>query len=216
VLKPDISLWSRESDLPGFLPMLERLKEYKHLIKEEKMTAWNAKMFDIDSGFWITRRWEFPWALAFLGDKPQCILSTRGLYDPFSLLLKDLGHSVTVVRERSPLMDDIDKRFAKKGIHFGEYDMVNLPFPDRKFDMVFCLSHLQYSSEDHAREVVKELLRVVKPGSPCIITVSDGGNTKWLVPDFEPSSDVMVTFGGRPVAGAVFRKEEDGNKKVRR
>jgi len=206
VLKPTISLWSRKSDLPGFLPMLEKLKEYKRLVKEEKVTAWDAEVFDIDSGFRPTRRWEFPWALAFLENNPQYILNARGGYDPFSLLLKDLGHFVTVIRERSVLSDGADRRFVKKGIHFGEYDITNLPFPDRKFDMVFCLCYPQYFSEDHTRKTIKELLRVVKPGGPCIITVSDAENTKWLVPDFEPPSDAMMTFGGRPIAGAIFEK----------
>lgn len=189
--------------------MLEKLREYKYLAREEKMAAWDAKIFDIDSDFRPTRRWEFPWALAFLGDKSQCILDAGGTYDPFSLLLGDLGHSVTVAGRHSPLADDIGKRFAKRGIRFGEHDMTNLPFLDREFDIVFCCCWSQFFREDYTRKVISELLRVVKPGNPCIITTGDMENTKWVVPDFDPPDDVMM-LNGTLIAGAVFEKENSG------
>lgn len=207
MLEPTISLWSKGSDLPGFSPMLERLREYKYLIKEEKMSTWDARIFDIDSDYRPTRCWEFPWALAFLGDKSQRILNVSETYDPLSLLLKDLGHSVTVAGRYSRLLDDINRRFAKRGIQYGEHDMTNLPFPDREFDIVFCCCYSQYSREDYARKMMSELLRVVKPGNPCIITTGSMENTKWLVPDFDPPNDVMM-LDGMYIAGAVFEKEK--------
>jgi len=209
MLKPTISLWGRESDLPGFLPMLERLREYKYLAKEEKMPTWDAKIFDIDSDFRPTRCWELPWALAFLGDRPQHILNVGEIYDPFSLLLGDLGHFVTVAGRYSRLLDDINRRFAKRGIRYGEHDMTNLPFPDREFDIVFCCCYSQYSREDYMRKMIGELLRVVKPGNPCIITTGDTKNTKWLVPSFDPPDDAM-RLNGMLIAGAVFEKEQYG------
>jgi len=54
---------------------------------------------------------------------------------------------------------------------------------------------------------MSELLRVVKPGNPCIITTGNMENTKWLVPNFDPSSDVMM-LNGMPIAGVVFEKGE--------
>ena len=194
MLKPSVSLWSKELDLPGFSPMLEKLREYKP--------------FNISSDVWPSNRWEFPWALAFLGDKPQHILNVNGGYDPFSLLLKDLGHSVMVIREHGPSSNATNKLFAKKNIGLIEHDMCDCPFQDEEFDVVFCLSYLQYLDEDRARKMVEEMLRVIKPGKQCVITVCDTENTKWLVPDFEPPDDVIMTYSGSPIAGVVFEKEE--------
>ncbi|MGI8847609.1 MAG: class I SAM-dependent methyltransferase [Candidatus Dormibacteria bacterium] len=56
-----------------------------------------------------------------------------------------------------------------------ELDVVDLPFPDASFDAVTCLGGPISYVFDHGARAMTELLRVVKPGGPVLVSVMSQG-----------------------------------------
>jgi len=62
-------------------------------------------------------------------------------------------------------------RLLAPGIDFTEADLMQLPYEDVSFDVVFLVEVLEHIPSDGQKHIVRELARILKPGGLCIITV---------------------------------------------
>jgi 2-polyprenyl-3-methyl-5-hydroxy-6-metoxy-1,4-benzoquinol methylase len=124
-----------------------------------------------------SRQWEYPYALAQLEKRIASVRTTRIL---------DAGAGVTffpyLLAERHEQIEitcaDADRtltqihaaiRSTSRGrVHFGEADLRALPYSDRSFDAVYCLSVLEHTRQYD--EIVDELHRVLRPGGTLIVS----------------------------------------------
>lgn len=63
---------------------------------------------------------------------------------------------------------------AKRGLITQTGDLAALPFPDGKFDLVFCIGVIQLMPD--CRPVLKELARVTKPGGTLLVQTLHSGS----------------------------------------
>jgi SAM-dependent methyltransferase len=124
-----------------------------------------------------SRQWEYPYALAQLEKRIASVRTTRIL---------DAGAGVTFfpyfLADRHERIEiecaDSDRTLAQihaavrsassDRVHFGEADLRTLPYSDRSFDAVYCLSVLEHTHRYDS--VVEELHRVLRPGGMLIVT----------------------------------------------
>lgn len=143
---------------------------------------------EVPFGAWVDERIvEYPWMLQRLGSpKAGCRLldAGAGLNVAIPLaILKQRGwqvSSITLERER----------FALEGVQYFEGDLRHLPFPDKCFEAVCCLSTLEHvgmNNDRYARgelsqrgdaadwqRAVREMWRVTAPGGVLRITMPCG------------------------------------------
>jgi SAM-dependent methyltransferase len=86
----------------------------------------------------------------------------------FSRALALRGARVTAV-DSSSVAVELTQRLLDEGGEAVVADARRLPFGDATFDIVTCLQTLNYVGE--WRDVVRELVRVAKPGAPLVVTV---------------------------------------------
>jgi SAM-dependent methyltransferase len=93
-----------------------------------------------------------------------------------ALELADRGAQVHAFDLTPRLLDIARSRATDAGVevHFGEGDLLNVPFPDARFDLVVS-TFGAFTADDHAR-CAAELLRVCRPGGQVISTAwADAG-----------------------------------------
>lgn len=115
-----------------------------------------------------SKRWEYPWAL----ERARLTLDSRVLdagcgASIFPVYLSELGYQVTAVDRQLP-----EGLTACHGvaIDYVRSDITVLPFEDRSFDAVFCISVIEHLGHEGMRTALQELRRVAKPGARLLIT----------------------------------------------
>lgn len=129
-----------------------------------------------------TRQWEYPWTYQMFQKfsiKPGMRLLDVGCAcNPFMTALGDLGFYITGLDEYSsdnpknpyPQFGGFDRKLANKYLSFCEANMCSIPLPDNYFDCVYCISVLEHLDEQTRLQSIQEMIRVLKPGRPLIIT----------------------------------------------
>jgi SAM-dependent methyltransferase len=136
--------------------------------------------------------WEYPWTLANLRlKKGFSILDVGCGTSPIQYLLSNLGLNVYAIDSNEDLKwHGINYKLAKlyrSKINYFLERADNLSFNDNTFDRVFCLSVIEHVRADKVlnyqltpltekdlktqRKIVEEMIRVLKPGGLCVITV---------------------------------------------
>ena len=194
--------------LPEYKETIARLREYKRLIKTEGLVGETALAFDIDSNFMQSRRWEYGWAISQIFKAHSYILDIGSGYRPFTLLLSDLGHTVTAVDNESwAIHEDLHRKLESKGIHYVKADAEQfLPFSKGAFDTIFCISVLEHIK--YPEKLIAEAMRVLEPGGKFIITL-DYSERLWKFKPEEPMpGDIILNFfRNKPIVGIKKRKE---------
>ncbi|MFX1388585.1 MAG: methyltransferase domain-containing protein [Promethearchaeota archaeon] len=136
--------------------------------------------------------WEYPWVLANLQlKKGMSILDVGCGTSPIQFLLSDLGCKVTGIdpylnMKWHGINQKLNKRFnCDVKYHQGSGESVS--FKDNTFDRVICVSVIEHCREsksfngkylplneiDHKlqQKMLKEMIRVLKPGGLCVVTV---------------------------------------------
>jgi len=87
---------------------------------------------------------------------------------------KELGYKAIGV--------DLNPHFLSVAQNFGSVcfaDILDLPFRDRSFDALWAKEALVHMSHDLTSQALRELYRVLKPGSPTYISVVAFDNEHW-------------------------------------
>src|SRR5262245_49456771 len=138
--------------------------------------------------FWPTRPYEYAWAAGFAGPGHVVLDAACGVGHPFKFLLADLcaeTHAIDldpriVVPEailRCVALDFGDAAAAGLSPHY--FDRVRftcasiaaMPYPDRMFDRVFCISVLEHMQPVDVGRALAELARVMRDDGLVIITL---------------------------------------------
>lgn len=76
--------------------------------------------------------------------------------------------AITAIDIDSELIDSLKKRNKHSNVQYQNYDGINLPFPDLKFDLVFSFQVIEHVWDDLS--FLKEIKRVLAPGGLAILT----------------------------------------------
>jgi len=214
--EPIKRVWARENDFiekedafRGSWAMLERIGtrvRSSHVLQKETQNA-----FHIGSKICETRKWEWPWAMMEMDANEEGVIVTpRRVLDigcgfrPFTIWLRDQGHSVMGVDDMSwSTKEDVGMLLGQYGCGFVETDARRLPFPPQSFDYAFCISVLEHEEPAAVASIIREGCRVSR--KLFIVTVDSGPSVQHLLPEEPEPEDVIRTGGGNPVAGLVFK-----------
>lgn len=147
-----------------------------------------SELFLRSNQLWMTRAWEYPWALlnSHISSDTKILDVGSGL-SLFPLYLAQKSRNVDSVDtdERkmkilSPALADI----LKLKVNYFVDDALNLSAKDDTYDYVFCISVLEHLEEEvengvpinrHTNKLdriaIREFLRVIKPGGRVILTL---------------------------------------------
>ncbi len=124
-----------------------------------------------------SRQWEYPYAWAQLEKRIASVRTTQILdagagVTFFPYFLADRHEQIEITcadADRTLAQIHAAIRNVSRGrVHFGEADLRALPYSDRSFDAIYCLSVLEHTRRyDH---VVEELHRVLRPGGTLIVS----------------------------------------------
>lgn len=108
-------------------------------------------------------------------DKSWRILDAGGGGGKYGTRMAALGHHVTVLDISAGMVEQARSRFAEAGLSgrssFQVGNILELPFPEASFDLVFCEGDpVSYCLEQYPRAVA-ELFRVVVPGGAVVMGV---------------------------------------------
>jgi SAM-dependent methyltransferase len=149
----------------------------------------------------ITLRLLAPW--------PQArVLDVGGGHAQLAPPLVARGHAVTVVGSRAVCRDRLDRELPAGTFEFRACDLLDLPFPDRSFDVG--LSFRLLAHEERWRQLIAELARVA--GRAVIVDYSDTRSSNALYgPLFrwkkriEGNTRTFITFRPGEVAAELAR-----------
>jgi SAM-dependent methyltransferase len=90
------------------------------------------------------------------------------------------GAYVSAVEYSPQCVDDLNQRFQRE--RFWEaaklFDGRRLPWDDNRFDLVCCLETIEHLLPEHLNPVLRELLRVVRPGGIVLLTTPNSENLR--------------------------------------
>lgn len=82
------------------------------------------------------------------------------------------GAYVSAVEYSPQCVDDLNRRFRRERLWESAklFDGRRLPWDDHRFDVVCCLETIEHLLPEHLNAVLRELLRVVRPGGTVLLT----------------------------------------------
>ena len=111
----------------------------------------------------------------YLPDDPITIADIGGAAGAYSFWLAGLGHQVSLIDLTPRHIELAQARAQATGVHLNGYfcaDARQLPCVDESFDMVLVMGPLYHlQSSDDRQAVLREALRVVKPGHHVVCQV---------------------------------------------
>jgi SAM-dependent methyltransferase len=114
------------------------------------------------------KRWEYNWALERANLEPGSRVLDAGAGDSiFPVYLASEGHEVTAV---DLAFDGSLGELHGVPVEYVQADLTDLPQADESFDAVFCISVIEHLPEDRIPLAMQELRRVLRPGSPLLLT----------------------------------------------
>lgn len=167
-----------------------RQKISESVLRSDGMSLTSDMTFELlrHSQLWMSRAWEYPWALL----NSQILSDTRILdvgsgYSLFPLYLAQRSNRVDSVDTAEKQMRILCPALAailKLKVNYFVDDAASISAKDNTYDYVFCISVLEHLEEEiqngvpvnrHAdkleRKAIREFLRVVKPGGRVILTL---------------------------------------------
>jgi SAM-dependent methyltransferase len=124
-----------------------------------------------------SRQWEYPYTLAQLEKRIASVETTRILdagagVTFFPYFLADRHEQIEITcADSDPTLAGIHAAIrnpSRSRIHSGEADLRTLPYSDRSFDAIYCLSVLEHTRQYD--QIVQEFHRVLRPGGTLIVT----------------------------------------------
>jgi len=187
IYAPNVFRWASKQDVcdtPFFIITNEMFELEKYLSlkypkfeveKDENNEKWmfNARHQCIMD----TRRYEYPYCVYNTPKGIRKALDVGGGGSTFGYYMSERINEYHVmdiddsVRKDLERMKDITGRFNNIEYTYGS--VLNIPYPDNSFDCVYCISVLEHveGKSNMLLRAFREMVRVVKPGMPVIVTL---------------------------------------------
>lgn len=137
---------------------------------------------------WWSRRYEYAWASKFIAPEDTVLDAACGICHPFKFFAASRSSAAYAfdrdrrILSREAMLDDIAQSVSPQArsefdhalfdrIHLSQCDMTSLPYGDRFFDKVFCISVLEHVDEQALRGALSEFHRVLKDDGLLVLTV---------------------------------------------
>jgi ubiquinone/menaquinone biosynthesis C-methylase UbiE len=163
---------------------------------------------------WWSRPYEYAWAATFARPADTVLDAACGVGHPFKFLLAERAATVYAcdadprLASRDAVLDDIrDSAGAEvaDGFDPGRFDQVRMdvcdlaamPYPDRLFDRVFCISVFEHLDEAAQVAALAEFARVLDDDGLLVLTVD------------HPTVDLARLAAQMPSAGLGFAGATD-------
>lgn len=183
---------------------------------------WGAKYPDTVVTHW-SREWEYPWAVT-CGDiqEGENILDCGCGGAPFLPFVVenlkcngfgiDLGYGDrikdydTVINSSDPLANlryfYVQPSFVVGNrIVIKKQSMADIGYEDGFFDKVFCISVMEHMEEGIAKESIKEMVRVLKPGGKLLMTIDHTSYKNHVKPWCEGQFREIIELSGLELDG---------------
>ncbi len=136
---------------------------------------------------WWSRFYEYEWAKKFANKDDVVLDAACGVCHPFKFYLTDLCKEVYAcdldprVLDKEAIIQDItaflglevaanmDLTYLEKP-HLSLANLTNLPYSNKQFDKVFCISVLEHMDKDSMFQAFQEFQRVLKDDGLVILT----------------------------------------------
>ncbi|NTU23776.1 class I SAM-dependent methyltransferase [Brevibacillus sp. HB1.2] len=136
---------------------------------------------------WNSRPYEYAWAKQFANPNDVVLDSACGICHPFKFYLADQCREVHAcdldnrILYKEAIYQDIVDVFGKRvadslpahyfdGIHYCRANLTYLPYPNQKFDTVFCISVLEHLEDPIMVQAFREFHRVLKDDGQLVLT----------------------------------------------
>lgn len=136
---------------------------------------------------WWSRCFEYAWALQFAKSGQTVLDAACGLGHPLKFALLDRCQEVHAcdvdarILSQEEILNDIAATFGIRAvqqfpekylhnIHYAQADVADLPYSDRTFDTIFCISVLEHLSQATIRSALVEFARTLQDDGQIILT----------------------------------------------
>lgn len=179
----------------GYLPGLTRV--VRRLLERHAPTSEVEGFFDDRAGCWpdlyvddprFQRRFRLLTSMIQIelaGRDPGAALDAGCAGGVFSAYLAELGWKVEAVDSSARMLDRAEKYLGERlgprrhAVSLWKLGIEDLPFPAESFDVVLCLSTLEYVEDDVA--TLRRLAQLPKNGGLLVVTVPNRGSVVRLV-----------------------------------
>lgn len=138
--------------------------------------------------YWPTRPYEYAWAAGLVAPEHVVLDAACGICHPFKFLLADtcaeahaVDHDARITAPEA-ILSDIAADFGEAAaaslprhyfdrVRFAHASITALPYPDRMFDRVFCISVLEHMPHTDIGRALGEFARVVRDDGLIVITL---------------------------------------------
>lgn len=120
-------------------------------------------IFDLDPTWW-SRPYEYPWASQFVESNDIVLDAACGICHPLKFYLSDYAREVYAcdidprILQPEKILEEIEVVFGKNArmelpskylnkIHFSQASLLSLPYPDKKFDRIICISVIEHLND---------------------------------------------------------------------
>jgi SAM-dependent methyltransferase len=136
---------------------------------------------------WWSRFYEYQWTSKFVNQGDIVLDAACGVCHPFKFYLADRCREVYAcdldqrILNPDAILQEINDFFGKETstnmdrsyfdkVHFSQANLTDLPYEDKKFDKVFCISVIEHIGEQAMLEAFREFNRVLKDDGLLILT----------------------------------------------
>ncbi|MDX1279324.1 class I SAM-dependent methyltransferase [Oceanihabitans sediminis] len=146
----------------------------------------NSKTFVLDiADAWWSRKYEYEWAKQFCEKNDVVLDAASGVHHPFKYLLAKnckeviasdsdkniLSKKAIISKTKDILKTNIDEKFLEdfKNLSYVHSPLEKMPFDDKKFDKIFCISVLEHTPRTIV-DIFDEFNRILKDDGMLVLT----------------------------------------------
>lgn len=136
----------------------------------------------LEPNFFWSRLYEYAFALNLIQPSDISLDSAAGVYHPFKFALTDLCRETYVCDldnlSKEYVLSEVrrmfgDNKYAEERIdkiHFNQCNLISLPYLNKMFDKIFCISVFEHLLEQDQLSALKEFKRTLKDDGLIILT----------------------------------------------
>jgi ubiquinone/menaquinone biosynthesis C-methylase UbiE len=139
-------------------------------------------IYPLDENFFWSRRFEYIWALNKVKETDVVLDSCTGVYHPFKYTLVNKCKEVYALDVRDLSYENLNKvtqiqfkteldKFLYDKVKFNQASIVDMPYEDEFFDVIFAISCLEHLEEDKIIKGLKEFKRTLKEDGKIYVTL---------------------------------------------